>query len=127
MAKTDSAVLIHNGFSVQDIIDLLGSRVKRQDAIAKYKKILGIKKPYKIYHGKGCKYCNNQGIKGRVAIFEALSVTTELEKIIVEHPTEGAIREESHRQEMMTILQDGIIKAIKGVTTINEVLKATKE
>jgi len=91
------------------------------------KKVLGIKKPYKIYHGKGCKYCNNQGIKGRVAIFEALSVTTELEKIIVEHPTEGAIREESRRQEMMTILQDGIIKAIKGVTTINEVLKATKE
>ena len=91
------------------------------------KDALAIKEPYKIYRGKGCKYCNNQGTKGRVAIFEILSMTHGLEKIIIEHPTENAIKEEALQQGMLTMLQDGIIKILKGVTTVDEVIKATKD
>ena len=84
-------------------------------------------KPYKIYQGKGCKYCNNQGEKGRIAVFEVFSMTPNLEKIIIENLTESAIREETQRQKMLTMLQDGIIKVLKGTTTINEVIKVTKD
>ena len=107
---------------VKEIIERQVNKLSQEQ-----KDSLSIKKPYKIYQGKGCKYCNNQGEKGRIAVFEVFSMTPNLEKIIIENLTESAIREETQRQKMLTMLQDGIIKVLKGTTTINEVIKVTKD
>lgn len=90
------------------------------------KKYVELKPPYKLYHGVGCRTCANKGTKGRIAIYEALPVTKELEKIIIERSGEAEILKEFHRQGMLTMLQDGLIKSLLGLTTFEEVMKVVK-
>ncbi|MDI6717799.1 MAG: ATPase, T2SS/T4P/T4SS family [Patescibacteria group bacterium] len=86
-----------------------------------------VKEPYQIFHSTGCEVCKNKGVVGRVALFEILKMTPELEKIINSGPTEGKILEEATRQQIITLRQDGIIKAIEGQVSIEEVLRETTE
>ncbi|MBI2506885.1 MAG: type II/IV secretion system protein, partial [Candidatus Colwellbacteria bacterium] len=85
------------------------------------------KPPYKVFRGEGCAACHNKGVVGRIAIFEAFSMTRELEEIIESGPTEGNIRDEAKRQGMVTLRQDGILKALQGMVSIEEVLRETRE
>ncbi len=91
------------------------------------KKDVKIPKPFEIYESKGCKKCNQQGFRGRTAIFEVLKMTDELAEIILKGVTEERIREEAFRQGMITMKQDGILKVLDGVTTIEEVIRAAEE
>ena len=84
-------------------------------------------KPMKFYKGKGCARCENTGYKGRVALAEILEVTEELKRIILAGSDQDKIKEEFKRQGMHSMLQDGFIKAIQGLTTIEEIMKVTKE
>jgi len=85
------------------------------------------KKEIKLYQAKGCPKCNGTGSSGRVALFEVLSMTSSLTDIILKDPSEHKILEEAKNQDMITIRQDGIMKALKGMTTIEEVLRVTEE
>ncbi|MBU0707695.1 GspE/PulE family protein [Patescibacteria group bacterium] len=86
-----------------------------------------ITKPVKFYKGKGCVRCANTGYKGRVAISEVLEVSEELKKIILSGSDLDAIKGEFQRQGMYYMVQDGFIKALQGLTTVEEVMKITKE
>ncbi len=80
-----------------------------------------------IYHSPGCKACQNKGISGRIALFEILQMTPELEDIVNSSPTEHRILEEARRQGMISLRQDGILKALEGLISVEEVLKETTE
>ena len=80
-----------------------------------------------IYKAIGCRECQNKGVKGRIGVFEVLKMTPELEKIILERPTENRIKAESKRQGMITMIQDSILKALRGIISIEEVLRVTEE
>lgn len=82
---------------------------------------------YEIYHSSGCAVCKNKGINGRVALFEILEMTPQLEAVISSEINELKILNESKKQGMVTLRQDGIIKALKGLISIEEVLKETME
>jgi type IV pilus assembly protein PilB len=81
----------------------------------------------KIYESPGCKVCAGKGTKGRIAIYEALYMTPQLERIIIEAPTESKILEESRRQGMLTMRQDGFLKVLEGLISLEEVLEAVEE
>jgi type IV pilus assembly protein PilB len=83
--------------------------------------------PYKVWHAKGCSVCKGKGVLGRVAIFEVLRMTPELENIIAENATTQNIAKEAKRQGMITLRQDGVIKALEGTVSIEEVLRETEE
>lgn len=83
--------------------------------------------PVKIWQAVGCKKCANTGFSGRIAIFEILSMTDQLAEIVLKEPSELKLQEEAKRQGMVTMKQDGILKALKGITTIEEVLKVAEE
>lgn len=85
------------------------------------------KYPYQTFHSTGCEACKNKGVSGRMAIFEVLKMTSNLEKIIGETPSENKILEEVSQQGMLTLRQDGILKAFEGFIAIEEVLKETIE
>lgn len=91
------------------------------------KKDVKLPKPFSIYEGKGCKKCNQQGLIGRIGIFEVLQMTDELADIVMKEPSEARIREESHRQGMITMKQDGMLKVLRGVTSVGEVLRVAEE
>lgn len=84
-------------------------------------------KPLKFSRGQGCVRCENTGYKGRVAIAEVLSVTPEVQKVIVSggNMIEN-LRNEFNKQGMFSMRQDGIFKALRGHTTVEEVWDATR-
>jgi type IV pilus assembly protein PilB len=98
-----------------------------EDIPAGQKEKLNLNPPLRLFRGKGCKRCGQKGLSGRISICEALAVSSELEKIISEKPSEDLIKKEAKRQGMITMRQDGIIKALNGLTTMEEVLKASEE
>lgn len=80
-----------------------------------------------VFEGKGCEECNNTGYKGRIAIFEALEVDDGLKEIISEkNGSEIDIQRYAEKQGMITIKQDGILKVLRGFTTLSEVERVTE-
>ena len=104
------------------IMDIIKKELEKIPAAAKNKI-----KDIKIYHAKGCDECNGRGVIGRIAIFEVFKMTPELQLIINSGPTELKIVEEARRQGMVTLRQDGILKALDGLIIIEEVLRETSE
>ncbi|MFA4998889.1 MAG: GspE/PulE family protein [Candidatus Paceibacterota bacterium] len=91
------------------------------------KERMEIPKSLEIYEPQGCSKCGREGYFERVALFEILSMTDELANISLKEPSDTEISKEAKRQGMMTMKQDGILKVLAGVTTIEEVLRVAEE
>ncbi|TFG35455.1 MAG: type II/IV secretion system protein, partial [Parcubacteria group bacterium] len=91
------------------------------------KKTLKVSKSPTIFTAQGCEKCNKIGFKGRIVLFEILLMTDALADVILKEPSETRILEEAKAQGMITMKQDGILKVLKGVTTIEEVLRVSEE
>jgi len=76
--------------------------------------------------GKGCNNCNKKGYRGRMGIFELMTLTTQVREMTFKGESTQAIRRLARKQGMRTLFEDGIIKAIKGQTTLDEVLRITQ-
>ena len=111
----------------EDVSSEIADIIRRELAKMPHEMVVNIKAPFKNYRSPGCPACKNKGISGRVALFEVMEMTPELRKIISEDPDEPKILEESKRQQMITLRQDGILKAINGLVSIEEVLRETME
>ena len=81
----------------------------------------------KLYRGKGDKECGNSGYYGRVGIFEVLPVTEKIGRLIIEHSPAGQIEKVAKDEGMITMKQDGYLKVLEGVTSIEEVLRVAQE
>jgi type IV pilus assembly protein PilB len=77
--------------------------------------------PLKMYASVGCEKCNMTGYKGRIGIFEAIKTDEEIEKIIPENPSEREIKKIAAHQGILSMRQDGIVKILNGITSIEEV------
>mgnify|MGYP001611686299 FL=1 len=80
-----------------------------------------------FYQGEGCRRCGSTGYKGRQGIYEVLENTPEIIKLINQRATASDIYEMARKQGMLSMLEDGLIKAKMGITTISETLRVTKE
>jgi type II secretory ATPase GspE/PulE/Tfp pilus assembly ATPase PilB-like protein len=78
-------------------------------------------------HDDGCDRCNHSGYKGRVGVYEVLTNSPTIQKMIVSSSTSEAIEEAAIREQMLTMQLDGLIKSLRGQTTIEEVLRVTSE
>lgn len=83
-----------------------------------------LNKPLKFYKGKGCHICS-KGYKGRIGIYEVLEVTAEVENLAVHKEPASKIQTQAIAEGMISIKQDGIIKALNGFTTLDEVMRVT--
>ncbi len=91
------------------------------------KKHLGNKKVITVYSGKGCPICHESGYKGRVGIYEVLLIDDEMKAAIVARHDASKIGELAKSKGMTTMIEDGIRKIGEGATTVEEVLRVTKE
>lgn len=80
-----------------------------------------------LYKGAGCDFCGGTGYAGRIGIFEVLDVTEKISRMIMEDVTDSDIKDVAIEQGMITMVQDGYLKALEGITTIEEVLRVSKE
>lgn len=79
----------------------------------------------KIPRTKGCKDCNGTGFKGRIGVFEALVVSDDMEKFFLRSPVVSALKEFASKKGMTTMYQDGLVKVVQGVTTLEELERVT--
>lgn len=78
-------------------------------------------------HDEGCDTCNHTGYKGRMGIYEVLNGSVPVQKLIVGNNTSDTIQEQAIKDGMITMQVDGFIKALRGQTTIEEILRVTSE
>ncbi len=81
----------------------------------------------KLYKGKGCKACGGTGYLGRIGIYEVLVITDAIAKLILESATSNKIEEAAISAGMVTMKQDGYLKALEGITTLEEVLRVAQD
>ena len=98
----------------EKLLKTLPSRLDKKD----YEKII-------IYKPKGCDACGGTGFRGRIAIYELLQVTKDIEMLMNKQGGEIEIQDFAVKQGMITMQQDGILKVISGITTLEEVEKLT--
>jgi general secretion pathway protein E len=78
-----------------------------------------------LYKGKGCEKCLNTGYSGRIGIFELMTMTDSIRKLIMSGADASTIKDIAIKEGMKTLLQDGIDKAVKGLTTLEEVFRVS--
>jgi type II secretory ATPase GspE/PulE/Tfp pilus assembly ATPase PilB-like protein len=76
-------------------------------------------------HEQGCDNCNHTGYKGRIGIYEVLNNSSTVQKMIVGNETSEAIEKAAIAEDMLTMQMDGLVKSLRGQTTIEEVLRVT--
>jgi type IV pilus assembly protein PilB len=83
----------------------------------------------KLYrsHDGGCETCNHSGYKGRMGIYEVLENTSAVQKLIVSNSTSEVIQNQAVKDGMLTMQMDGFIKALRGLTSVEEILRVTRE
>jgi len=81
----------------------------------------------RLFRGRGCSLCQKTGYLGRTGIFEILEITEPIKKLVMAKANASQIKEEAQRLGMKIMLEDGFEKVEKGITTIDEILRVTKE
>ncbi len=79
-----------------------------------------------VYKGKGCDHCSGTGYRGRVGIFEILSINDTIRDLVMKEATARELKEKAVSLGMRTLRQDGVSKIMKGLTTVDEVLRVTQ-
>jgi len=111
-------------FNTDEIAEMLK---KEQIVTGNFKSNKDLWMSIKFQKGKGCNKCRNEGYKGRAGIFEVLGITENIAKLINKNANSDEIEKEARKEGMNTMMEDGLIKAVMGVTTIEEVMRVTKE
>lgn len=79
-----------------------------------------------IFKGKGCDKCGNTGYKGRLGIFEVLEMSNKIGELTLESASSNQIEEVAINEGMLTLMQDGYLRVVEGVTTLSEVMRVAK-
>ncbi len=103
---------------IEQALETIPENIKKEEKI---------KEPYMVYEAPGCSACGHKGTKGRIAVFEVIEMTPSLEQLILKKPTDTEIEAESKKQNMITMLQDAVLKALKGEVSVAESLRVAKD
>ena len=80
---------------------------------------------YQLSRGKGCRYCKNKGYRGRLALFELMELTDPLKEKILTGGSSADLRRLALKEGMKSLYHDGIVKALKGLTSVEEVMRVS--
>lgn len=100
-------------------------KIKSDQLAATYPQVKGFFKSgdLTLYKGKGCPVCHGTGYAGRIALFEIISITPELQELILNHPSSMQIWQLAQKQGSVSMFEDGITKVLAGTTTVEEVVR----
>lgn len=80
-----------------------------------------------MYKGKGCGDCGQTGYYGRIGMYEVFIISSEVAQIMLQNPDSASMEQRAISEGMITMKQDGFLKVLKGITTIEEVLRVAQE
>ncbi|MEK7618481.1 MAG: GspE/PulE family protein, partial [Patescibacteria group bacterium] len=107
-------------FHMQKLFDILA----REKVLSAKTKDLG---SIKFFKGAGCDKCAHTGYKGRMGIHEILELTPTVAEMIMQHKSSQDIQDEAEKNGMVLMWEDGFIKAAQGITTVDEIIRVSKE
>jgi len=107
----------------QIALDSIWATLQRENAIAKGQKI----EDTTFWRGAGCSQCNDEGYRGRIGIYEVMEITPDISELINAKANAEAIKKAAIKQGMITMIEDGFMKAVGAMTTIEEILRVTKD
>lgn len=84
-------------------------------------------KDFQLYKGKGCGECGNLGYQGRVGIYEVLAVSDKIMRLILERASTSELEKQAIAEGMITMKQDGYLKVLEGLTSLEEVLRVAQD
>lgn len=87
---------------------------------------LTVERPVRLYEAVGCSHCANTGYRGRTAIMEFLPISDPIRRLVLKHADASEIQQAAIEAGMHTMYQDGLAKALQGITTLEEVLRVTQ-
>ncbi|MFH1508592.1 MAG: GspE/PulE family protein [bacterium] len=119
MPDSKEIQLLDEQYDLDEIMEIM----KREKITEPNKKFEDLK----FFKGKGCNKCNNTGYKGRIGIYEVMSNDTKIQNLTTKKATSDELLEVAKAEGMITMVQDGFIKAKTGVTTLEEIIRVTKE
>lgn len=82
-----------------------------------------IPKDLQFYHSKGCKECSNMGYKGRIGVYEVIEITDNMRDLIMKEASGIGIKQEAIKNGTMTMIQDGVVKALDKITDLDEIFR----
>ena len=111
-----------------DVTPIIEKEIRKELATTPADYVVGFDpKKLTLYAPKGCEKCGNTGYKGRMGIYEVLPMLTEIQEMIFAQAPAHTIYEATIKVGMITMKQDGIIKALRGETTLEEIIRVTTE
>jgi type IV pilus assembly protein PilB len=110
----------------QTIGELLPKNEKEMEDLG-YKVPMTGSDDFTLYQAQGCPECNNTGYSGRIGVYEVFNISPAMEKLVVGHATTLEVQDQAVKEGMITMRQDGFLKALEGITTIEEVLAKIAE
>ncbi|MBZ0104728.1 MAG: type II secretion system ATPase GspE [Sulfuricella denitrificans] len=122
-----------NGILAQRLVRTLCSHCRRAyPALPEVVEEMQLKRyalsgPVMLYHPVGCEHCGGTGYMGRLSIVEFLVMSDNIRSLVMRHVTAGEIRQQAISEGMQTMYENGLRKAVAGVTTIEEILRVTRE
>lgn len=121
-AKIDKEVAesLAKQFNLEKMLGILEKEKIIPKAVKKFEDL-----PF--FKGQGCDKCSTTGYRGRIGIHEILEVTPAIADMIIKHSSSQELQDAGEAAGMILMWQDGFIKAVQGVTTIDEILRVTKE
>lgn len=114
---------LQDNFDMEEILNFLKTSEQLKEIIKSGDKW----KDIKFYRAKGCEQCNNEGYHGRMGIYEVLENDSDVEKLISQSSSTETIEKKAKENGMVNMAEDGFVKAAQGITTIEEILRVTKE
>jgi len=116
------------GVLAQRLVRIICSRCKfSYTSPGELLKTMGLPADTLFYKGKGCNHCRNTGYRGRVAIFQLMTMTPGIRDMVLKNASGDVIRQEAEKTGMRTLRDDGLDKARQGLTTLEEALRVTQE
>jgi type IV pilus assembly protein PilB len=78
-----------------------------------------------FFFGRGCEHCNKTGYRGRLGLYEIMTLDDEMRELVIKHASTQVLRAESRKRGLRTLRQCGLLAIYDGVTTIEEVVRET--
>ncbi|MFA7209395.1 MAG: ATPase, T2SS/T4P/T4SS family [Parcubacteria group bacterium] len=120
---TKELVILNDSYDMGSIFEV----IKKNDST---KELVAGKASWEeitLYKSVGCEQCGNEGYRGRSGIYEVLEVDADMEKMISQKAPTEEVEKAAKKKGMVTMVEDGFIKAVNGITSIEEILRVTKE
>src|SRR3989338_7027373 len=114
---------LEDNINIEDIFKFFKSSEQLKKMMQRKEKFEDVE----FYRPKGCDQCNNEGYHGRIGIYEVMEIDEDIRKLIIQASSSEEIEKKAKENGMETMIIDGFLKAVQGLTSIEEVLRVTKE